>query len=94
MAFYRAELAIFCEPKGATPLMQNEMIFQTDPRAKAPARHDEGGKVRHTRDEAERVARPHDLAGTSQKAVEATVADMAGVIAPQGGHPPSSRLPR
>jgi len=71
------ELAIFGNPKGGTPLMQDRQTAGIDLPLKALAWEDADGKVWLTYNEAAWIAQRHGLGPASAEAVKAITAGLA-----------------
>ena len=74
------ELLIFGNPKGGTPLMQDKQTAGIDLPVKALAWEDEHGKVWLTYNQAAWLAARHGLGATSETAVDAIEAGLAGLM--------------
>jgi uncharacterized protein (DUF302 family) len=70
------ELLIFGNPKGGTPLMQDQQLAGIDLPVKALAWEDEAGKVWLSYNAAEWIAGRHGLGVASAQAVEALEAGL------------------
>ncbi|MEI9414772.1 DUF302 domain-containing protein [Mesorhizobium sp. Cs1321R2N1] len=79
------ELLIFGNPKGGTPLMQDQQLAGIDLPVKALAWEDEHGKVWLCYNDAHWIAERHDLRDASRDAVAAIAAGMEKVIAAAAG---------
>ncbi|WP_181174136.1 DUF302 domain-containing protein [Mesorhizobium sp. B2-3-11] len=79
------ELLIFGNPKGGTPLIQDQQPAGIDLPVKALAWEDEEGKVWLSYTDVHWIAERHDLRDASRDAVAAIAAGMEKVIAAAAG---------
>jgi len=79
------ELLIFGNPKGGTPLMQDQQLAGIDLPLKALTWEDEQGKVWLSYNDAHWIAERHGLGEASSGAVTAIAAGMNKVIADAAG---------
>ncbi|WP_188393837.1 DUF302 domain-containing protein [Mesorhizobium sp. SARCC-RB16n] len=79
------ELLIFGNPKGGTPLMQDQQLAGIDLPVKALAWEDQEGKVWLSYNDAYWLAERHGLGSASRDAVTAIAAGMEKVIAAAAG---------
>ncbi|TPM37138.1 DUF302 domain-containing protein [Mesorhizobium sp. B2-3-4] len=79
------ELLIFGNPKGGTPLMQDQQIAGIDLPVKALAWEDEQGQVWLSYNDTHWLAERHGLGDASRDAVAAIAAGMEKVIAAAAG---------
>jgi uncharacterized protein (DUF302 family) len=84
------ELLIFGNPRGGTPLMQDQQTAGIDLPLKALVWEDADGAVWLTCNDAEWVARRHGLGAHSQNAVEAMAKGQAAVVAKAAAADPAS----
>ena len=73
------ELLLFGHPRGGTPLMQDKQTSGIDLPVKALAWEDEDGTVWLSYNEAEWIARRHELGASSKKAIDAMEAGLAAI---------------
>jgi len=79
------ELLIFGNPKGGTPLMQDQQLAGIDLPVKALAWEDEQGKVWLSYNDAQWIAQRHGLGDASKDAVAAIAAGLGKVAAAAAG---------
>lgn len=84
------ELLIFGNPRGGTPLMQDQQTAGIDLPLKALVWEDADGAVWLTCNDAEWVAQRHGLGDHSQNAVEAMAKGQAAVVAKAAAADPAS----
>jgi uncharacterized protein (DUF302 family) len=84
------ELLIFGNPRGGTPLMQDQQTAGIDLPLKALVWEDADGAVWLTCNDAEWVAQRHGLGAHSQNAVEAMAKGQAAVVAKAAAADPAS----
>ncbi len=84
------ELLIFGNPRGGTPLMQDQQTAGIDLPLKALVWEDADGAVWLTCNDAEWVAQRHGLGAHSQDAVEAMAKGQAAVVAKAAAADPAS----